>query len=484
MKSAKHRLPWVSLGLFVGIGLAFFVRAFVSSVVSQVYAEAGAATFTGSTASFSASFTQAGNQPIRTAFGPLRFDYKSGPNAWTTGLLIREGDGNVTIGAGITSADFNSQSKLRVLGIVESTTGGFKFPDGSTQTSAAAGNVSGWTDGGTNVYLTTGTDSVGIGTTSPAQKLDVNGYIQVESTNGEGGTIKLIGNNGTNMHVENINGDFRLVNSPWNAELFRVTQAGNVGIGTTGPGAKLEVAGNINSSTGALQTGGVTRIANDGVGTFAAGTTIGGAGIPGGSGLNSVQTFAATGTWTKPAGVTKVIVEVQGGGGGGGGGNGIYDGSVAGGAGGSGGAGGYCRKFIDVSAISSVTVTVGAAGSAGSAGHNGLVSGSGGTGGTSSFGAHCSATGGSGGGPGVRAYNGGGGGGRGTGGAGSGGDINLTGNVGFPGKTAGNGGTEGGTGLKGILNGDAGDGGAGSWSTWGSAGSAGTAGNVVVWEYK
>ena len=33
------------------------------------------------------------------------------------------------------------------------------------------------------------------------------------------------------------------------------------------------------------------------------------------AGLNSVEVFTASGTWTKPAGVTKIIVEVQAGGG-------------------------------------------------------------------------------------------------------------------------------------------------------------------------
>jgi hypothetical protein len=84
--------------------------------------------------------------------------------------------------------------------------------------------------------------NVGIGTTTPAQKLDVNGYIRVQSINGEGGTIQLDGNNGTKIFVANINGDFRLVNSPWTTELFRVTQSGNVGIGTTSPAYKLDVA--------------------------------------------------------------------------------------------------------------------------------------------------------------------------------------------------------------------------------------------------
>ena len=73
-------------------------------------------------------------------------------------------------------------------------------------------------------------------------------------------------------------------------------------------------------------------------------------------GLKSVQTFTSSGTWTKPAGVTKVIVEVQGGGGSG------SDGNAASTRYTHGGAGGYAKKLIDVSSISSATITVGAGG--------------------------------------------------------------------------------------------------------------------------
>src|SRR5262249_1933938 len=69
--------------------------------------------------------------------------------------------------------------------------------------------------------------NVGIGITTPAQKLDVDGYVRMRSINGEGGTIQLDGNNGTTMWVENINGSLRFINSPWNAELFSVDQSGN-----------------------------------------------------------------------------------------------------------------------------------------------------------------------------------------------------------------------------------------------------------------
>ena len=72
-------------------------------------------------------------------------------------------------------------------------------------------------------------------------------------------------------------------------------------------------------------------------------------------GLNSVQIFTSSGTWTKPAGITKVIVEVQGGGSSGADGN-------AGTRYGCGGAGGYVKKLIDVSSISSATVTIGSGG--------------------------------------------------------------------------------------------------------------------------
>jgi hypothetical protein len=75
-------------------------------------------------------------------------------------------------------------------------------------------------------------------------------------------------------------------------------------------------------------------------------------------GLNSVQRFAASATWTRPTGVTKVIVEVQAAGGGGSSGNGTQ-------FGGNGGGGSYVKQFIDVSSISTSPIVVGAAGAGG-----------------------------------------------------------------------------------------------------------------------
>lgn len=77
-----------------------------------------------------------------------------------------------------------------------------------------------------------------------------------------------------------------------------------------------------------------------------------------------LQTFTATGTWTKPTGVKLIQVMAIGSGGGGGGGNGNS-------AGGSGGKGGVAVDWIDVSSVSTVTVTVGQPGGGGSTNSNG-----------------------------------------------------------------------------------------------------------------
>ena len=218
----------------------------------------------------------------------------------------------------------------------------------------------------------------------------------------------------------------------------------------------------------------------------------------GGGTYQTVQTFSTSGTWTKPAGVTKIIVEVVGGGGGGA--RSCEWGEDCGGGGGGGG--GYCKKLVDVSAISSISMTVGAGGAAQP---NQMDNGS--PGGTSTFGTspvYCQATGG-GGGIGGSSQRGiipvalGG-----NGGIGSLGDLNLRGDPGGVGAkrnflsggsiggASGGGSFFGGAGTRastgGVISGVNGGGGAGGTayvdsSDVGVVGTAGGSGMIVVWEF-
>jgi hypothetical protein len=95
-----------------------------------------------------------------------------------------------------------------------------------------------------------------------------------------------------------------------------------------------------------------------------------------------LDTFNATGTWTKPPGTAMVRVDLQAAGGGGGGGT--MGSSVAGGGGGGGGAR-YDRLFNASELGATETVTVGVAGTAGG-GTSASPGGAGGAGGATSFG--------------------------------------------------------------------------------------------------
>lgn len=202
------------------------------------------------------------------------------------------------------------------------------------------------------------------------------------------------------------------------------------------------------------------------------------------SGLASVQTFTSSGTWTRPSGITKVIVHVVGAGGGGGAGRSAYQYTGTGG-----GAGGTAIKFINVSSISTATVTIGAAASSAAVDANGS------DGGDSSWADGTNTV----------TGNGGDGGWHGgydnyePGGTASGGDINATGGSGSPGAGAnvsnmgaGQGGIcangfGGGPGAmeRTTLDNDAtGYGHGGSGGATGGTGGESAPGIVVVWEYK
>ena len=127
--------------------------------------------------------------------------------------------------------------------------------------------------------------------------------------------------------------------------------------------------------------------------------------------------FSSSTTWTCPAGVTQITIELWGGGGGGGGGsfattatgatNGCLVGcNYIGGKGGNGGLGGYNKSLITVVSGQTYIITVGLGGSKGlgqtnNSGFPGPSATNGGNGGNTSFGSFLTASGGIGGGSGI-----------------------------------------------------------------------------------
>jgi hypothetical protein len=111
--------------------------------------------------------------------------------------------------------------------------------------------------GGTKMRLDS-SGNVGIGTTSPAYKLDVAGAVRFSNE------LYVSGVWSTSYGPRNSGEPIKFVN--WSAtELVRInTTDGNVGIGTTSPGYKLDVNGAINSTTATTS----------GTGTLNLGTTV------------------------------------------------------------------------------------------------------------------------------------------------------------------------------------------------------------------
>jgi Chaperone of endosialidase/Phage T4 tail fibre len=162
--------------------------------------------------------------------------------------------------------------------------GGFLDCDQSNGISVAAtsnsGSVRFYAGGATEVMRVSSNQNVGIGTTSPSYRLDVqhstsaNAVIRVGDTTNQFGRI-MLGNSshgiarganiggatdGNDVTVHTA-GEFASVTLATLAgEGLRVNPSGNVGIGTNNPGHKLDVSGNIRTTGMMLLSGGSNTI--------------------------------------------------------------------------------------------------------------------------------------------------------------------------------------------------------------------------------
>lgn len=184
----------------------------------------------------------------------------------TPGAAIGGGRWN-TIGSSATLATIGGGFSNSVLAAATCAT----IPGGSQNTAASYALAAGrrakalqsgcfvWADAhdadftstSTNQFLIRASGGVGIGTTSPQQALHVVGDAVVQGTNftASGHTASLLLGDANHTVRSVYAGGLRLGVWPYPDALVIQDSSGNVGIGTSGPGQKLEVNGRIRMST-------------------------------------------------------------------------------------------------------------------------------------------------------------------------------------------------------------------------------------------
>lgn len=204
-------------------------------------------------ATISGTLTLDNGSSLRPAYGPLSLAYKSGLNAWTTGLTLQDSTGNVGVG------NVNPTYKLDVTGDINLT--GALRANGSAGTTgyiltSAGGGVNTWTDpaslitGGESLwtilngalYPTNATVDAFIGGTASSSAkfafLNVNAGTPTASISGTTANVNTFidgnGNIGTTNRKTLTIGNSTTYNTTGNV-LINPNAASNVGIGTIDP---------------------------------------------------------------------------------------------------------------------------------------------------------------------------------------------------------------------------------------------------------
>lgn len=214
------------------------------------------------------------------------------PSILAKNILLAENGGKVGI------ATTTPTYPLTVAGTIHSSTGGYRFPDGTTQTTAATAGTNYFTLSGSSLYPTSTAYNVGIGTSTPAYKLSVAGKVNADSQAGAGGYISSGNHGGTGSASWHPSGIYSAgTNWLYGTVVFNGAVSGatsisagsftGAGTGLTGTAASL-TAGVANSVAWANVTGKPTMVDLAGTNTW--------------TGINYFKVTAGSGTYLRNGG--------------------------------------------------------------------------------------------------------------------------------------------------------------------------------------
>ncbi len=215
----------------------------------------------GGDASISGTLTIGQGETIRPAYGPLQLAYKSGPDAWTTGMVMTE-QGYVGLGTATPAGplDILSTASNEKLRLSYSSTNYATFSVSGAGALTILTNATGLNEDielrtpsfDNAIFIDESVQGVGIGTDTPTAKLDIAGDA---STSGSlvfrgtsPATIDVL--NGDDLRFQtSVGGDDSLT------PRMTITNAGDVGIGTTEPNEQFEITGSLRLPTTTASTG-------------------------------------------------------------------------------------------------------------------------------------------------------------------------------------------------------------------------------------